>query len=663
MPVTAGTGPTELALRLHHEAFNKLAPEVSGIEALASVERAIERIVGRGQFIIFRDCQHWLDDEQAPQEPLLTVIRQARVLAETGRHPLFLTSTRRPRVPVDLSACVSHIRVGGLPTGYMASVVSLWYELTEGRELPQDEALKVAGELHGHPMAAKLAAHLVGQYGVEHLLEFPRELVRLRRDLAKTLIGELTLQESSHKLLEVLAIIGVPIPSKVLCRALGLGDYGFLEAVADSTKAGLAETADHGHLTLHPLVAEYFWRSHFSRVDYREIAGRVAAVVHRHFEELDVEAAGFIAVLQAVVRLYFLSGNISAGRAVRRDLRGELARAAITHYDRRELKLAEAFVQEVLKEQKWDWKMRQYLARIRIRQRRWDEADRIVAGLLAERPRDVVARHLRGWRLLRSGRYGAALEVLVDIVAERDHVASMRDAAECLYRLDRTNEALEFLGRAKRVESDNPYTLDLEARIYEESGDFEKAEGAARVAIVRDPASWALRHRLARILSALGRPEEAVLEAREAATLDPAQFVARSTLVSLLLDTGDVDEAEKHVNGLGGLAVDETQGHVVVHLTARLLFQRGDYEGAVARIRRQVGRGANLAASYGLLAQIRLAQFFATGDARLATAEVLLRQAREAVEKCEAQPEHDPGVLGKLKERLKTVDGTSGRTR
>ena len=148
-----------------------------------------------------------------------------------------------------------------------------------------------------------------------------------------------------------------------------------------------------------------------------------------------------------------------------------------------------------------------------------------------------------------------------------------------------------------------------------------------------------------------------MLEAQAAAVLDPAQFVARSTLVSLLLDMGEVEEAEKHVNGLGGLAVDETQGHVVVHLTARLLFQRGDHEAAVARIRRQVDRGANLAASYGLLAQIRLAQFSSTADGRLATAEVLLRQAREAVEKCEAQPEHDAGVLGKLKERLKTIDG------
>ena len=122
--------------------------------------------------------------------------------------------------------------------------------------------------------------------------------MRLRRDLAKTLIRELTLRESAHKLLEALAIIGVPIPSRVLGRALGLGDDGFLEAVGEATKAGLAETADHGHLALHPLVAEYFWRSHSSRLDYRDVAARVAAVVHEHLRELAVQSAGYIAVLQ-----------------------------------------------------------------------------------------------------------------------------------------------------------------------------------------------------------------------------------------------------------------------------------------------------------------------------------------------------------------------------
>ena len=40
----------------------------------------------------------------------------------------------------------------------------------------------------------------------------------------------------------------------------------------------------------------------------------------------------------------------------------------------------------------------------------------------------------------------------------------------------------------------------------------------------------------------------------------------------------------------------------------------------------------------------------------LATAEVFLTQARDAVRKCEAQAGHDEGVVAKMKERIEAID-------
>ena len=214
-----------------------------------------------------------------------------------------------------------------------------------------------------------------------------------------------------------------------------------------------------------------------------------------------------------------------------------------------------------------------------------------------QRQWDVAILHLRAWRLLRAGRHEEALQAFLQILAERDHVASMRDGAECLYKLARTQEALDLLDRAKHIEINNPFTLELEARIYEETGDFPRALAAARVATVRDPASWGLRHRLARILKALGRYSEAIEEAREAVRLDSAQFAALGTLVSLLLDTGELEEAEAPLAALRPLVVDGVQGHVADHLTARLLYLRGRLEEALSLVERQVRRRANLAAS------------------------------------------------------------------
>ena len=275
--------------------------------------------------------------------------------------------------------------------------------------------------------------------------------------------------------------------------------------------------------------------------------------------------------------------------------------------------------------------------------------------LLRERPRDQGIRHLRGWRLLRSGRYDDALLAFSEVLSVHDqHVPSYRDSAECLYRVGRPAEALDLLRRAKHIESDNPFALDLEARIYVELGRFEEALAAARVAVVRNPTRWGLRHRLSRILTALERWPEALHEAREAVRLDPAQFVARSHLISLLINGEYMAEAEELFEGLRRSAADRKQRDIYEHLNARLAFGRGDLDRALALVQRQIAVRRSLAENYGLLASIRLAQARrARPDS--ASARLFVGQAVSAVDSCEKQEDHDPHVVESLRRRLASL--------
>ena len=448
----------------------------------------------------------------------------------------------------------------------------------------------------------------------------------------------------------------MPIPSRVLVNALNIDVGTFQDAVADATSSGIAETTDGGHLVVHPLVADYFWRSHLDSEDYKLSAARAAAVLHEHLREIPTEAPEFIRLLPTVYRLYLLSGDLNTALGIRRDLMGELAQAAITHYNRRQFALAERFIEEVLIADPQNRRILPYLARIRIRQRKWREADDLIDSLLAQRPSDIGIKHLRGWRLLREDRFPEALDVFADVLAIRPgHVASLRDIADCLYRLGRTPEALSFLSKAKQIESDNPYTLDLEARIYEESGRYEDALVAANLAVIRNPASWGMRHRRARILSALGRHPEAVVDAEEAIKLDPEQFVARSTLVSLLLDSGNTGGVSPHIAALERLAINDSQRQITVHLKARTNYLSGRLDEARALVDRQIGRQVNLAPSYGLLAQIRLAEFARLPDPSSASAQIALEQARAAVLNCEMQSDHDAGIVSELKTRIESL--------
>lgn len=140
--VRPGVGVTELALRLHHEAFNRVLPEVSGIQALAAIEAAMQAIIARGQFLIFRNVQHWLDGERNLEEPLPTIVAQSVASYETSLRPIFLTSTRNPRIPVDWARSVSTVQVNGLADDHTASLIALWYDLSEGKALDQAQASK-----------------------------------------------------------------------------------------------------------------------------------------------------------------------------------------------------------------------------------------------------------------------------------------------------------------------------------------------------------------------------------------------------------------------------------------------------------------------------------------------------------------------------------------
>lgn len=656
LAVGPGTGPAELALQLNHDAFRTILPETSGIAALAAIEKSLEAIIRRGQFIVIKDCQHWLGDDGEFDEPLPTIIRLASSLAQTSSRPIFLTSTRRVRIPVDFTSHVSSINLAGLPQSHMASLVALWYEIIEGKEIAHDEAVRVAGELHGHPIAAKLAADLLSQFGPAHLLAYPKELVNLRQDLAKTLIGDLNLPTSARRLMETLAIVGAPLPSAVLAEAMQIDENEFHQGVTHATRSGLAEIRPPStKLQIHPLLSDYFWRTQLDQEDYPQRALQVVTVVHRHLRSLSTESAEFVALLPAVFRLYALAGQFDKARHVRRGLTGELSQAAITHYNRRRYDLAEKFVNLVLQDESDHWRMRTCLARIHVRRGRWTDADELIAKLSQERPRSWRVKHLRGWRLLRAGSYDDALSAFSDVLVANDrHVASYRDAAECLHRLGRPIEALALLDRAKYVESDNPFTLDLEAKIYEEMGHYKEALAAARVATVRNKTNWGLRHRLSKILATLGHDAEALEEAKEAVRLDPAQFVARSHYVSLLIDAGRMEEAEELLGPLAKSIVEPTQKDIYEHLNARIAFQTGKLDQALDLVQRQIGRSRNLAASYGLLAHIRWSQAKQASDGS-ATARLHIGQAVEAVKSCERQGDHDRRTVESLKARLEAL--------
>jgi len=290
---------------------------------------------------------------------------------------------------------------------------------------------------------------------------------------------------------------------------------------------------------------------------------------------LALTSVEFSKLMPAAFRLFAIAGHLEEAKRLRRDLMGELEEAALVLYERQDYDLAAEYISQVLDEDPTNWRMRMYRTRVLIRKDRWDEADSAIEQLLTERPTDHGALHLKGWRLMRQRRYPEAAGVLAKVVARREHVASLRDLAESVHQMGHNEEALRFLQRAKQVETDNPFVLDLEAQILQEMNRFSEAYDAAFLAMLRDPNNWSFHHRLGMISTSLGDYDKAVKHLGRSVELDPERFAPGSALVAALLDSGNLLNAEASVRDLEQKVHTPANRAVFRNLKARLLWRKG----------------------------------------------------------------------------------------
>ncbi len=427
--VSEGTGFVELALTLNATARNEtLAQSLSRREIEREIRLSIETLAKKDRLLAVSNVQHWLDEDGEPQGPLPLLLSITNELPAFVRRPAFFTSTRTPHIDPAALRTLALLHIKGLDDAHLAVLVRNWHFSIHGRELPTEEAERIAPKLFGHPMAARLVAGLLADHTVEYLERYPRQLVSLRRDLARFLLQDLKLSPPAERLMETLALAGVGLPATTIA-ASGFSDDELQLAVEQCARAGLL-TADI-RIEGHPLFREFFWHR-LHRSDYQQRASQLADPLRRHLATTKMESPEYAELLPVAFRLFALSGDLATATALRRDLSGELEATAITLYNRRNYSLADKYISHVLDGDPNNWRMRLYKARVRVRQEQWAEADAIISELLKQRPGDVGALHAKGWRYYREGKLQEALEIFASIISRREHVASLLNAAECL---------------------------------------------------------------------------------------------------------------------------------------------------------------------------------------------------------------------------------------
>ena len=315
--VGEGTGFVELALALSASVLHEPLPEALPQEQLDErIRLCVETIVKNGQMLVLANVQHWLDEDSQPQGPLTSLLSIVSNLPALASRPIFMTSTRRPKLDASITGRLMLFHIGGLKDEYIAALVRNWYFAIYDKELSVEDSSRIAPKLYGHPVAARLVAGLLGNHSVDFLDQYPEELVALRRDLARVLLQDLKLSPEAERLMETLALAGVGLPASVLVAA-GSSEAEFQQAVAQCANAGLI-TADTV-IETHPLFQEFYWHR-LHRSDYRQRSLNLAEALRIRLDDVDKTSPEFASLLPVIFRSYALAGELEKATALRRDL-------------------------------------------------------------------------------------------------------------------------------------------------------------------------------------------------------------------------------------------------------------------------------------------------------------------------------------------------------
>lgn len=628
--VSEGTGFVEFALALSASVLRETLPEGLNQEELdEKIRLCVETVVQKGRFLLLSNIQHWLDEDNQSQGPLTSVLTIISSLPALSSRPVFMTSTRRPKLDVAVQDRVMQFSIRGLKDEHVAALVRNWYFAIYDKELSVGDSSRIAPKLYGHPVAARLVAGLLGNHSVDFLEKYPEELVALRRDLARVLLQDLKLSPAAEKLMETLALAGIGLPASVLVAA-GSSETEFQQAVAQCANAGLI-TADRA-IETHPLFQDFFWHR-LHRSDYRQRSLDLAEALRVHIDGMDKTTPEFATLLPVIYRSYALGGEIGKASALRHDLSGELEATALTLYNRRDYQLSDQYISAVLESNPKNWRMRLYRGRIRVRQENWKEAERIFTGMLQERPHDVGVLHAMGWSQLKQRNWSKALQLFTAIIAKREHVRSLRDAAECLHRLNRNEEALEFLARAREQESENPYVLDLESRILEDIGELDAAYDSAELAAARDPLNERFQNRLGVIRAKQKRPQLAIPHFQSAIELDPDQFSPANSLAAAYLEIDEWELADGLLPELEKKARTPSDFALLAHTKGRVAFAKGQLTESKELLKAEIAASRNVIPNLGVLVRVLCALFDTNYMGFPAIASVELKEAENALNK------------------------------
>ena len=547
-PLTSGHEIQRLALEMAGRAKMDLpAPTASDNELMTIALDAMKELAAKGNIIFFDDVELALNDDSSLKAFLSELLDNIMRFDEMP--PIFLSSTRDPRLGNHLREKSHVIKLGPLSDGYTMACLKRWLMISDpGKAIPENEKLEmVSNQLHGYPLAARLASYVIAKFSLDETLKDLHYFQDIRIDMATQLIGRsrAKLTPIQIKILGALTIVDTGLTQYDLSQIIAI-DIDDLRIEVDDLFSYMFISIEEGRLQILSLMKDYFWRYAYSSGTWKETSKIIAMHARNHLSSCDPNGEDFVHYCSIAYRLFLLSNKYQEAQSLKYYFKGELRDSCMKLYKARDYKTSYKYANIWLSMSPNDNEVRLFKARSLRQMDRFAEAKLEIAELEKMNYAPEKVNHLKGLICKDNGNYDDAIIYFKKgLDFRQNYLPILRDYGDALERKGDLNLALEILDQAYNISPRDQFVVPKYIEVMQKLGHYESALSIIEGLLITYPDSASFHHTASMLHMNLGQFEKSYSHAKQAVELDERQFEAILHLAALEVHKNNIPESER----------------------------------------------------------------------------------------------------------------------
>lgn len=550
----------KLAAQLEIEIIDDLScPDVQNTYLMRLLEVASSRKV----ILVLRNAKSWLNDNGTPDKALTQIFEPVLSTALFSDAPVFVTSTRFILLPTDVTHITySHcVRLGALEEKHISAIVhnNLTKRFIE-ENYDGEKNLALARSLHGYPLAARISANLLVTHGYDYFLNQPLYIKSLTTGLARELISYNKFSNGCDVFLKLLALTKCALRNDEINDAFPNTSLENISKIAEEAYYAGVVYFEDGRYILEDIVQGIYFDAAFEDKARKDIVRHlVNFVMSKLPQNVNDNSGRYVRLLPCAIFLLTLDGQLGRATRLRRDMLATMLTSAWAQYKHREYDEAKSTALAILDECENDRDSYEEARRIQalclLREEQYTQVKEILEKLREEFGNRYSYEYIHGRMDKIQEQYNPAIKHFLSALhMNKQHMSSMREIAECYYRLGDTSTALDYIKRANRIDQGNPYIAILESKILAESGKIDESLAVLDNPALKGANMSSIYFQKGRIYDRSGDTTEACRYYKLAVELNPSEIDARLCLLNHSVVTelncgSEIDYLKKIIRG------------------------------------------------------------------------------------------------------------------